>query len=556
MSSNAGHAGDVRSFGTGAPSVDAVDAGTVIPPAHSTAADGSNGAATVTTALALAVEGVSKSYGGVHAVADVGFTLRHGEVLALAGHNGAGKSTLIGILGGVRHPDSGTVVVNGQQVSLASARDAQEAGIGVVYQEPILVPQLTVEANVFLSRERRTSTLRIDRRDLSRRFEALVAQTGIELPGKALVADLSVAQQQMAQILRAVAGGARIVILDEPTAALSPTDRARLFELIERMRSAERPTSFILVSHFLDELEMSCDRAVVMRSGRVVSTIDRPPLAKELAEIMAGPAGPPAAASTEPVVVGDVLLGVDALRVGDAPPATLSVRAGEIVGLAGLVGSGRTELLRAIAFNHGATSAEVAVTGLQPPTRKGALRPGLALLPENRRDALIGDWSLWKNVSLPSLRQATRLGRLDRRAERVRAEGFLDRCRVVANSSDQKVKELSGGNQQKVAFAKLLSGGFSVGLLDEPTHGVDVHAKAEIFSIISDLARDGQGFLVAAAEFEDLLAVCTRVITLHKGQLVAEHVVAGEKPIDVQHLLYEAATGRHFENLEAEGSVE
>ncbi|WAX59026.1 sugar ABC transporter ATP-binding protein [Jatrophihabitans cynanchi] len=527
-----------------------------VAPAHSSTSAAQSGMPTRAWSDAvLAVREVTKRYGGVVAVDAVTFELRRGEILALAGENGAGKSTIIGIMAGARRPDAGEICVEGELVQFARPSDARARGIGVVYQEAALVPHLTVVDNVFLGREPRSRwSHRINRRAIRREYAELCRQTGIELVGTRTAATLSVAERQLVQILRVVAIDARIIILDEPTAALSPEDRSRMFDLLQRLR-VERGASFILVSHFLDELEQHCDRAVVLRNGRVAGEIaERPVGARVLARMMArdrilesGDVELPPAADAEPTIdrgTGQpVVLKITGLRALGAPPVDLQLHRGEVVGLAGLVGSGRTELLRAVALARGRTGGDVHLNGVAIHTPRHAVRNGLLLLPEDRRSGLLMDWSLWRNVSLASLRRTSAGGFLRPRAERRRAVEFLDRLSVKAASPDAKVSTLSGGNQQKVAFARVLAAEAPVALLDEPTHGIDVHTKAEILAIIRGLAGQGKAFIVVAAEFGDLLAVCSRILTLHKGAVINEHDLALGSPT-VDDLLFEAATGR------------
>ena len=504
----------------------------------------------------LAVRGVTKRYGGVVAADSVSFELRRGEILALAGENGAGKSTIIGIVAGARRPDAGEIYVDGELVHFTRPADARARRIGVVYQEAALVPHLSVSDNVFLGREPRSRFVRrIGRRAIRREYAELCRQTGIELDGTRAASTLSVAERQLVQILRVVAIDAQTIILDEPTAALSPDDRSRMFALLQRLR-VERGASFILVSHFLDELEQHCDRAVVLRNGQVAGEIaERPVQARVLARIMArdrvmerGDTEMPEAAETGSVAIEraaaqPVVLEVSGLRALGSSPVDLQLRRGEVIGLAGLVGSGRTELLRAIALGWGRTAGQVQVNGATVRNPRQAARNGLLLLPEDRRSGLMMDWSLWRNVSLASLRRTALGAFLRPRAERARAVEYLDRLSVKASSPDAKVSTLSGGNQQKVAFARVLAAEAPVALLDEPTHGIDVHTKAEILAIIRGLASQGKAFIVVAAEFGDLLEVCSRVLTLHKGAVVNEHDVTTAPPT-VNDLLFEAATGR------------
>lgn len=509
-------------------------------------------AAPAARSLALKVSGLSKTYGGVKAARNVSLSLRVGEVLALAGANGAGKSTVIGMLGGARRPDSGTIEVDGVVRSFASASDAHHVGVGVVFQEPTLVPQLSVAANVFLSIEPKKYKRLIDKTQLQVRFRAVAQEAGIELDPSAVVGDLSVAQRQLVQVLRVIALGARIIILDEPTAALAPVDRTALFELIQRLAAAPTPTSFILVSHFLDELEQNCERAVVLRNGEVVGELDRDELtAANLARMMRGTeveAGRPAY-SAEAASRGRMsskreapILTVRDLSIRDRAPVSLEVRPGDIVGLAGLVGSGRTSLLRAIALGRHRTGGVVEVEGCRIQNAADSVQAKLLFLAEERRANLIADWPLWKNVTLPSLAETSRLCVTNPARERALTETLLDRLRVKAESSSSPVSSLSGGNQQKVALAKLLAADFSVALLDEPTHGVDVHSKTEIQAIIKELANEGKAFVVVSAEFNELLAMCTSIQTIHKGNPVAFHSELDN--VTPETLLLEAASGR------------
>jgi ABC-type sugar transport system ATPase subunit len=498
----------------------------------------------------LRAASLSKSYGPIQAADRVSFSLHQGEVLALAGENGAGKSTVIGMLAGTRRPDSGVLEVDGEARTFGSAADAHRAGVGVVFQEPALVPQLSVAANVFLTLEPRRRASVIDRREIRHRYAALEDRTGVVLDPDALVSSLSVAQRQLVQILRVNALGARIIILDEPTAALSPEDRERLFALIHEMRRAAHPVSFILVSHFLEELEAHCDRAVILRNGAVVAEL--PPgevTVSSLARLMRG--GVEHARTSSPHVrdrttalSGSPLLSVRGLRFGDGTPIEFDVHPGEILGLAGLVGSGRTEILEAIALGRLRLEGDVLMGDRHIRNAAEAIRAGLFFLPEDRATSLIADWPLWKNITLPSLDRTSTFHVTRSRKERARAEALIEQLAIKTRSASAPVSSLSGGSQQKVALAKLLAADFQLALLDEPTHGVDVHAKAEIEQIIRDLTDQGKAFVIVCAEFDELLRVATSVMTIHKGRSVAHHPMAAH--VTPEMLLLEAATGRPY----------
>jgi ABC-type sugar transport system ATPase subunit len=497
----------------------------------------------------LRANALSKRYGGVTAADAVSFSLRRGEILALAGENGAGKSTVIGMLGGTRRPDAGSLEVDGTPTTFVSAADAHRAGIAVVFQEPTLVPQLSVAANVFLTIEPRSFLRVIDRRTLNARFSELATRTAIDLNPEMPVSELSVAQRQLVQVLRVNALGAKVIILDEPTAALAPDDRARLFTLIRNLANAAEPISFILVSHFLDELEEHCDRAIVLRNGAVVGELSVGEVtAPSLARLMRGGGG--VTSSVSPVTRrtsarrsdASPILEVRGLRVDGAGPIDLEIRPGEILGLAGLVGSGRTEILSAIALGRRRSAGEVTLDGQRLRNAVDGVRAGLLFLPEDRRASLIWDWPLWKNITLPSLATTSAYGVTRPKLERARTEELMRRLAVKASSSAAPVASLSGGNQQKVALAKLLAADFRVALLDEPTHGVDVHAKAEIERVIQTLADEGRSFIIVSAEFDELLRVATSVITIHKGGMVS-HYPSSEK-LTAEDLLVETSSGR------------
>jgi ribose transport system ATP-binding protein len=503
---------------------------------------------TVRLPPALSVVGLSKRYGGIDAARDVTFTLAQGEVLALAGANGAGKSTVIGMLGGVRRPDAGRIEVDGTERTFASSADAHRAGIGVVFQEPMLVPQLSVIANVFLSIEKTRRGTVIDRPALRKRYRELVDTTGIDLDPNCLVHDLSVAQRQLTQVLRVTALGARVIILDEPTAALSPPDRTRLFALINDLRSRTEPASFIIVSHFLEELERHCDRAVVLKNGAVVGEL-APGSVKvaPLARLMRGGDGPEAPSPFRQVAKRhandvDPVMSVRGLRIGDGEPIDFDLRPGEILGLAGLVGSGRTSILRAIGLGRGRREGVVSVGGRPVKNAVEATRAGLLLLPEDRAAGLISFWPLWMNVTLPSLQATSVRGVTRPDRERARTEALFRRLSVVAESPSAPLSSLSGGNQQKVAIAKLLAADFRVALLDEPTHGIDVHAKREIEQIISELAAEGKSFILVSAEFDELLRVATSVAVVFRGRVGERQPVGPD--LTAETLLVEAATGQ------------
>ena len=471
--------------------------------------------------LHLEARGIGKSFGATRALDAVSVAIATGSVHAFVGENGAGKSTLGKIIAGVLPQDQGDLVLRGAAVGFRSPREALGRGIALVAQELALVPQLTVAQNVFLGAEPRKAGF-IDRRALHRRFTRLAAESGFALESGAVVGRLPLAQQQQVEILRALAREADLIVLDEPSASLSAHEVGRLHEIVRALRASGR--AVILVSHFLAEVLELADTVTVLRDGRVVRT---GPAADEnegsLVTAMLGRSArrtypdkrPPPA--TSPVV-----LATRALSAAGVDNVSLSVRAGEIVGLAGLIGAGRTELARAIYGATPVTHGEMCVgeTALSG-SPEGSLRAGVVLIPESRRDdGLLLRRPVRENVSLASLRSLQRLGLVRRRAERARVAEAL--ARVTGwPLLEAPAGSLSGGNQQKLLFARALLAGPGVLIADEPTRGVDVGAKREIYELLVELAADGMAILLISNEMEELLGLAHRVCVMRRGRLVA-----------------------------------
>jgi len=468
---------------------------------------------------------LSKRFGGVQAVDGVSVTIDAGSVHGLVGENGAGKSTLSKMIGGVHSPDSGRLLVDGEPVHFHAPRDALARGIATIAQEIALVPAATVMDNVFLGLEPRTAGV-IRRRDVRRRFDALNERTGFGLRADARVGSLRIADQQKVEILRAIARDARVILMDEPTAALTIDESRRLLDTIRRL--AAEGTSIVLVSHYLEEVLEVCDTVTVMRDGRLVRTA---PAAQEtpesLVHAMIGreldvlmPARRPAPPDA-PVVLEARHLS----RPGAIDDVSLQVRAGEIVGLAGLVGSGRTEVARALFGADRVTEGEVLVEGRPVRLRhpRDAVRHGIAMLPESRKEeGLVMMRSVRENASLATVPQLTRAGVVRRRAERAEVRELASRVDVRAASIEQPVTGLSGGNQQKVLFAKWLARQPSVLIADEPTRGVDVGAKRQIHELIVELAAAGMAVVVISSEIEEVIGLSHRVLVMRAGRIVEE----------------------------------
>jgi ribose transport system ATP-binding protein len=485
-------------------------------------------AALPTGSPVLVVRGVRKAYPGVQALDGVDLEVHAGEVHCLLGQNGAGKSTLIKVVSGLIAPDQGTVELLGQPLALGNPVDALRHGIATIYQELDLVPSMKAYENVFLGHEARQSGLLRRETDVRRARELFATLGHPEIDPHVLVGELSPARQQVVSMARALSHDVKVLVLDEPSAILDGEEVDTLLELVGRL--AERGVAIVYITHRLDEVARIGSRVTVLKNGSTVheGPADSPPT--ELVEKMVGRAVeevfPPHAVTT-----GDVLLDIQGLsRAREFEGVTLSVRAGEVVGVAGLVGAGRTEVVRCLYGLSRPTAGTVTVEGrpLKPGDVRSALKAGLALAPEERKSqGLVLDWELDKNVSLPSLSRFTR-GRLLRpRAERAAAVAQLRRLGTRPDNPAAHARTLSGGNQQKVVLARWLLHGCRVMLLDEPTRGIDVEARSEIYRQIRDFTGEGGGALVVSSDFAELVGLCDRIVVLREGKVVGE--VAGEK---------------------------
>ena len=470
---------------------------------------------------------VTKRFAGVVALSEVSFAIARGECHGLMGENGAGKSTLGKILAGIYPPNEGRVVIDGDEVNFASPAEALRAGVGMVHQELAFCPDLSVAENLVMGQYPRRLGFLIDRKEMTRRAEARLAEIGVG--GIDVARDmrtLSTAQEQLVQIASAVATDARILVFDEPTSSLSEPEARHLFELIERLRA--RGVTVIYVSHRMPELLRLCDRISVLRDGKYVGTVGRADASEDvIVRMMIGRAVEsyfPAHAS-EPAR-DSLLLRVRGLSSpGHFTDVSFDVRAGEIVGFAGLVGAGRSEVAKAIfGLDRRATGA-VEIDGAPLPlgSVRASMRRGLALVPEDRkRQGLVLPMSGRANVSMAMLGRLSRMGLLDHASERREAESFYARLSVRAPSVESPVAGLSGGNQQKVALAKWLARGARLLIVDEPTRGVDVGAKAAIHKLIDDLARGGVGVMLISSELPEVLNLSTRILVMREGRLVGE----------------------------------
>ncbi len=472
--------------------------------------------------LLLDARNISKSFAGLRALNRVSFDLRAGEVHALVGENGAGKSTFIRIVTGAETPDAGTIVVAGAAVPHLDPHRSRELGIAAIYQQPSLFPHLTVAENIAMSLERGTLWRRIDRGARRRRAAELLDRIGGSVDPDAPVAALTMPQQQVVEIAKALGADARIVIMDEPTASLSDREVERLFGVIARLR--EHDVGVIYISHRLEEIAAIADRVTVLRDGETIATRPAAEISRaELIHLMVG-RELDAVFPKRDVAPGEVALEVSGLtnRRTGVRDVSFSVRRGEILGIAGLVGSGRTQLAETIFGLTPADAGQIVVQGspvrIESPSEAIAL--GIGYVPEDRRQhGVVLEMSIAANASLANLAAVSRGGLIDRAAEDRLAARYAERFRIKAPSVAAEVGSLSGGNQQKVALARWLSTQPAVLILDEPTQGVDVGSKAEIHGLMQELAAGGLAIVMISSELPEILGMSDRIAVMHAGTI-------------------------------------
>ena len=487
----------------------------------------------------LTVEGVSKAYAGVQALTRASFSLRRAEVHALVGENGAGKSTLIKIISGAVTPDDGVITLDGQRMVTHTPRHARHRGVVAIYQQPALFPELTVAENMSLGVGDVSPWRRVDWRARRARAVELLARVGAHINPDVEARALSMPQQQLVEIARAVGADAKIIILDEPTASLSDTDTANLFRVIRELK--QRGVGMIYISHRLEELPAIADRVTVLRAGVTIETRDMRSVSKaQLIQLMVGRE----VSSVFPKRVaeqGDTVLelrGVCSVASG-VRDVSVSVKAGEILGVAGLVGAGRTQLARTIFGLDPADAGQILLRGVLTPilAPAGAIANGIAYLPEDRRrHGVVMDMTIASNISLASLPQFSRAGMMDTEKEGDAAVSYVERLGVKTSSICVPVSWLSGGNQQKVALARWLATRPAVLILDEPTQGVDVGAKAEIHSLMRDLAAQGVAIVMISSELPEILGMSDRIAVMRGGSIVAVMNAAEATPASLLSL--------------------
>jgi ribose transport system ATP-binding protein len=473
---------------------------------------------------ALRLHRIDKSFDGVHAVKRVSWDVRAGEVHGLVGENGAGKSTLIKIASGVLLPDAGVVEVGGK-ATIGSVRAAQQAGLAAVHQEIPLVPQLNAAENILLGARYPTRAgVVVDWRRVRRQAEEALGRLGASIPVDQPVGTLSPAMQTMVVLARALSQDARVLILDEPTGSLTDRESGHLFEVIRRLRGDG--VAVVYVSHRLEEVLELCDRITVMSDGNLIATEDAAVLSIDrLIELMVGRAADQIFPDRH-AMPGEVVLAAEKLTGRRLSGVDLQVRAGEVLGVAGLGGSGRSELLRLLSGVQRPYAGRLVLRGRARRWRspKAALRAGVALVPEERRSlGLVLTQSVGENLVSAVLGRLALLGAVRRPGrERARGEELVEGLRIRVASLGQDVTELSGGNQQKVVLGKFLACDPTVLLLDEPTRGIDVGTKAEIYRLVRELAGQGRAVVFVSSELPEVLGLADRIVVLHEGRLVAE----------------------------------
>jgi rhamnose transport system ATP-binding protein len=476
--------------------------------------------------LRLCVRNLTKSYDGIQALSGVSFDVAQGEILALVGENGAGKSTLVKIITGLVEPDGGEIILDGRAVRFASAMQARDAGVTAVYQDPKLFPHLDVAENIFMGIYPVNRLRLVDRRRVYREATRLLTWLGVDLDPTALVAGLSVAELQFVEIARAISDDVRLLILDEPTAALTPTECEHLFGIMRGLR--DRGTSVIFISHRIEELQGLADTVTVLRDGKHVKTLaERETDRAGIVRLMVGRSLETLYARGESTAAfGNERLRVEDLSLaGEFSHISFDVRAGEVVTLAGLVGAGRTEVAQAIFGVTPPTSGRVFVSGqlTKVTGNRQMLRLGLAYLPEDRDgQGLVLPFSIANNIVLPIVGKLSRFGFTRAAKEQAVARRYADELEVKMAGLDQLVSALSGGNRQKVVLAKWLATNPSVLILDEPTRGIDVGTKAQVHQIIAELAARGIAILQISSDLPEVLATSDRILVISEGRLAAE----------------------------------
>ena len=493
----------------------------------------------------LELKGITKIFPGVKALNNVQFQLKPGEVHALMGENGAGKSTFIKVITGVHKAEEGEMFLNGQKVDFKGPKDAQEAGIAAVYQHPTSYPHLTVAENIFMGHEIIKHHM-IQWKEMNQEANKYLKELDADFDATAEMGTLSVAQQQMVEIARALSTNAKIIILDEPTAALTRNESEKLYTLVDKLK--ENGVSIIFISHRFEDMYRLASRVTVFRDSQYIGTYDVDGITNaDLIKAMVGREINDLFPKPE-VKFGDEMLRIEHLsRIGFFKDVSFNVHAGEIVGLTGLVGAGRTEVMEAVCGITRPDEGKVFLEGkeIYIKTPSDAMEKGIILLPEDRqKQGLVMSWGLGRNVTLPIISKYAKSGFNDEKAERELSKKLLEEVDTKAVDIFQPASSLSGGNQQKVVVAKALAQEMKVVIMDEPTKGVDVGAKAEIYAIMGDLAKKGYAIILISSEMPEILGMADRIIVMCNGRKTGELNRGEATQEGILELSMEKSTGK------------
>ena len=470
----------------------------------------------------LEMTGIKKSFSGIYALNGIDFSLELGEVHALLGENGAGKSTLIKVLGGIHQPDCGTIKINGKEVKIHNVPEARENGIGIIHQEIVLVPYLTVAQNLFLGREIVRHGV-VDLEETNQRAAEMIASLGVDIDSGEIVENLTIAQQQMVEIVKAVSFNGKIIVMDEPTSSLSNEEVEQLFEIIARLKA--KKVSIIYISHRMNEVFRIADTAMVMRDGQYIAKV--PVSDTDTDQLVAYMVG---REITDMYPARDVKIGEEVFAVEDLSTDWLkhisfSIRAGEVVGLFGLMGAGRTEIASCIVGSKTVKTSRMRMAGkpYAPSSPGNALKNKIAYVPaERKEDGLILVSSVKDNITISNLDAFISYGKMNLKKEEAIAEEWIRKLRIKTPKSSTVVESLSGGNQQKVVVAKALNTKPELVILNEPTRGIDVGAKVEIYTLINELCAQGKAILMISSELPEILSMSDRIYVVCEGRITGQ----------------------------------
>ena len=471
----------------------------------------------------LQMKGITKQFPGVLALNNVDFSVELGKVVALVGENGAGKSTLMKILAGGLNKDKGEIYIQGQKANIDSPLSARKYGISVIYQELMDLPNMDIAENIFLGREMKIGRIFSNKKEMHKQAKELISRVALNVDTHTKIADLSIAQRQMVEVAKALSLDAKIIIMDEPTSSLTSTETEVLIQIINRLR--ESNVAVIFISHRMEEITRIADEVVVLRDGEMVGRLDKNEIEEQrIINMMVGREINDLFAKEE-AEISDIALEVKNLNTDFLKDINFHVRKGEILGFAGLVGAGRSEVMRAVFGIDSKESGEIYINGekVEIKSTVDALKYGIGYVPENRQEqGLVLGMTVRENISLPELRNISRYDFIDKRKEKDLAEKYIDELNIRTPSQEQRVRNLSGGNQQKVVISKWMATKPKILILDEPTRGIDVGAKKEIHMLMSQLAKEGVAVIMISSELPEILGMSDRIIVMHEGRIKGE----------------------------------